>query len=362
MWNGALKEAEYEGTIFQSTYWADYVRTVLGDYPIFLFSADKKGDIDGLLLAVQSCYGRYPSFNSTSARGRMYGQVYKSLLGPVFDRMLPFVVWQNGPVIPRLSLLEKHLSERIYRNLIERIFRIAEARNFYAVKFARPSYFADFTELLSSFGLKKRKMGTILIDLRQSSEVLWKRIARTARHSIDKIEPDVQTTEVSKVAELRDFYDLHLQATRRSGIKTYPFSHFESLWKFFSGCGKIVGFTTFFDEKPVGASICLLHQDIIHEYMYADSDYARSNRIPAIDTLKWHIIKWAHDRNMKYFDLSGIEFYRIEAGSEKALNIYRFKSKWGGNVVQSHDYWKNYDVRSVRILDRFLAGGEGFHT
>lgn len=361
-WNDALKEAGNDGTIFQSTYWADYMRTVFGDHPIYLFSTDKKGNINGLLLAIQSCYAKYPSLNSSSIRGKIFGKLYKNALEPLFDRMLPFVLWQNGPVIPQQSLLETRSFEKVYRGLIERIVSIAKTRNFYAIKFARPSYFTDRAELMSSFGFEKRRMGTILVDLEQSPEELWGRIGRSARRNIKKIEPDIKIFEVSKLIELQDFYDLHLQSTRRLKIKVYPFSHFASLWKFLSPLGKIVAFTAFFKDRPIGASISLMHNDIVHEYAYADSDYARSNRICAGDTLKWHIIKWAHDRNFKYFDLSGIEFYRIDADDEKARNIFRFKSKWGGKVVEFHDYKRTFQVKNTKFLDLFLEEGEGFHT
>jgi lipid II:glycine glycyltransferase (peptidoglycan interpeptide bridge formation enzyme) len=242
------------------------------------------------------------------------------------------------------------------------VIRTARTRNFYAVKFARPSYFADPTELMSSLGFEKRRMGTILIDLEQSPDVLWQRIDRIARRNISKIEPAVKIVEASKLVELQDFHHLHTQATKRLRIKTYPFSHFASLWKSFFNIGKIVAFTAFLKDRPIGASISLMHNGIVHEYAYADSDYARLNRIYAIDTLKWHIIKWAHDRNFKYFDLSGIEFYRIDAGTEKALNIYRYKSKWGGRIVEFHDYKKTFQVKNTKLLDLFLEEGEGCHT
>ena len=361
-WNDALKDAGNDGTIFQSTFWADYVREVIGDHPIYLFSTDKKGNINGLLLAIQSCYGRYPALNSRSMRGIMFGKLYETALGPVFDRILPYVLWQNGPVILQKSLLENHSLEEIYSDLIENILNIAKARNIYAIKFARPSYFTDRAELMSSYGFEKRRMGTILVDVRQSIESLWGSIAKPARRNIRKTEQDVTVAEVTKLVELRDFYDLHVQSTKRLKIKTYPFSHFESLWNFFSPPGKIVAFTAFIKDEPIGASISLMHNEMIHEYAYADSDYARSNRIYVIDALKWHIMKWAHDRNFRYFDLSGIELYRIDAGDEKARNIFRFKSKWSGKVVEFHDYKRTFHVKGTKLLGLFLEEGEGFHT
>ena len=361
-WNDALKDSGNDGTIFQSTFWANYAREVIGDHPIYLLSTNKKGNINGLLLAIQSCYSRYPALNSRSMRGIMFGKLYETALGPIFDRVLPYVLWQNGPVVLQKSLLDNRSLEEIYSDLIENMLNIAKARKAYAIKFARPSYFTDRAELMSSSGFEKRRMGTILVNVRQPIESLWRSIDRSARRNISKIEQDVTVAEVTKLAELRDFYDLHVQSTKRLKIKTYPFSHVESLWNFFSPLGKIVAFTVFIKDKPIGASISLMHNDMIHEYAYADSDYARSNRIYVIDTLKWHIIKWAQDRNFRYFDLSGIEFYRIDAGDEKARNIFMFKSKWGGEVVEFHDYKRTFHVRGTKLLSLFLEEGEGFHT
>lgn len=361
-WNGALKDAGNDSTIYQSTFWADYAREVIGDHPIYLSSTDKKGNINGLLLAIQSCYCRYPALTERSMRGIMFGKLYEIALGPVFDRILPYVLWQNGPVVLQKSLLDNHSLEEIYSDLIESILNIAEARKVYAIKFARPSYFTDCAELMSSSGFEKRRMGTILVDVEPSIESLWRSIDRSARRNISKIEQDVTVAEVTKLVELRDFYDLYVQSTKRLNTKTYPFSHFESLWNFFSPLGKMVAFTAFIKDKPIGASISLTHNDMIHEYAYADSDYTRSNRIYVIDTLKWHIMKWAHDRNFRYFDLSGIEFYKIDAGDEKACNIFRFKSKWGGEVVEFHDYKRTFHVRGTKLLSLFLTEGEGFHT
>lgn len=43
-WNAALSEAEPKGTIFQSTFWAEFLNKTFGDRPIFLASFNKRGN------------------------------------------------------------------------------------------------------------------------------------------------------------------------------------------------------------------------------------------------------------------------------------------------------------------------------
>lgn len=364
-WNNALRSAGVAGVLFQSTYWAEYLRKIQGDRPIYLFSENGKGNINGLLLAVQSCYGRFPVFNwgrFESPTGITLRKLYKAVLEKGFQKMLPFIYWQNGPVIIQQSPHKKNSfeHERTYRGLIEKILGIAEVRKCYAINFARPSYFMDRQELMSSYGFKKRRMGTILADVGQSVELIWKSIDRQGRRNIRKIENDITFAEVSKLSELKIFYMLHVQSTRRLKIKPYPFSHYKSLWNFFFPLGKIIAFSAFFKNKPIGAYVALMHGNMIHEYAYADSDFARSNRIYVNDALKWYVMKWAHERGFKYLDLSGAFFYRIDAGDKKVQNIYRFKSKFG-KVIEFNDYWKLTDqsafylrAKCSKILNLFI--------
>ena len=81
-----------------------------------------------------------------------------------------------------------------------------------------------------------------------------------------------------------------------------------------------------------------MHNGIIHLLTLGDSDFARSNRIRSSDVLIWNIINWAREQNFKYFDLSGVELHKIDAGDKKAYGIYKFKAKWGGKLVEYHDY------------------------
>jgi hypothetical protein len=369
-WNDALQRADVDGTLFQSSYWAEYVRKVHGDQPIYLFSIDKKGDINGQLLAFQSWYGNFPLSNHgkyyITSLGITKRKLYEIAFKKVFKKIFPFFYWQNGPVVVRNSLNNyPHESDKIYCGLIGKILNISEKRGVYAIKLARPSYFMDCTKLMDFYGFKKRKMGTILVDLKPPVELIWKSIHRNVRRNIIKIKDNIIFDEARSLKDLQIFYNLLVQLTKRLEIEAYPFHHYKSLWNFFHPLKKIVSFIAFLKDKPIGASITLLHNNMIHVYMYADSDFARSNKIYINDALMWHIIKWSRERGFKYLDLGGAFLYRINSGDLKARNIYIFKSKFG-KTIEFNDYWKETDrsilhlrLKGAKMLNLFIPEGSG---
>lgn len=354
-WNTALAEAGTNGTIFQSTYWAEYLRKAFGDRPIYIASLDKKGEIRGLLLATESCYAKHSASTLLGKRGLVLSRMYRQIASPLFHKVCPFIFWENGPIVLPKSL-EEESCKAVYSEIIFQAIAYAQKRGCYGIRFARPAFFDDKFEIWSSLGFQQRRMGTMLIDLENPPEVLWKRIDYHARRNINKMEKELVIVEVSGLKELAEFYRMHVHSARRTGTKHYPFSFFRSLWNSLSPSGKIVGFIACFKDRTVGGSISLAHNRVVHEYAHGDSDYARQNRIYPLDALKWHTMKWAHEHNFKYFDLSGVELHKIESGDEKAINIYRFKSKWGGQLVEYHDYtMKLWDRRIVRLLNRFMV-------
>lgn len=357
VWNSALREVEPKGTLFQSTYWAEYLRRTFGDRPIYLASLDKKGNIQGQLLAIQSCYGKHAALTLSGKSGLLLSKSYKHIVSPLLHKMAPFIFWENGPIILSKSTMESSSYKMLYRQMLERIVKKAYKLDCYEIKFARPSFFCDDSEIFSSLGFKKRRMGTILDNINCSTETLWQRIHREGRRTINRaIERGIVVHKAHKFQELKEFYSLNVEASRRAKIKIYPFSFFASLWNYFSPLNKIAIFIARLNDSPIGAALFLMHNEIIHLFAIGDSDYARSNRIYPNDALIWHVMKWASERGFKYFDHSGVELYKIDAGDEKARNIYRFKSKWGGHLVEYHDYEKCLQNKKIiRILKPFIS-------
>jgi len=356
-WNTTLIEAGVRGTIFQCTYWAEYLKKTYGDHPIYLASTDDKGNIQGLLLAIESCYAKHQTCNRLNLRTSLFDGLYGRVVSPLLHRMLPFIFWENGPIIVSQSTEEKNQPNRtLFREILQRIVEKAQKRGCYEIKFARPAFFNDQSDIFSALGFWKRRMGTILVNLEQPPDVMWTRIKRLARKNIKRLQ-DAEIIKVSKRDELEEFYNMHVQTTVRAGVKTYPFSYFTSLWDHFSKTNMITVFIARLKDNPIGGSLSLMFNNTIHEYALADSDYARSCRLYSGDLLKWHTMKWGHEKGLRYFDLTGVEFYKIDMGDKKAENIYRYKSKWGGQLVEFNDYGKVFPRKRkiVSMLNLYFA-------
>ena len=134
-WNGFLGEADIRGTIFQSTFWAEYLRKTFNDNPIYIASLDKKGNIQGLLLAIESCFGKYPSLTLSRTRGFVFGRLYKHIVSPFFHRILPFVFWEDGPIILSQPSTIKSSDKTVYQEILRKIVERAQKRGCYIHQF-----------------------------------------------------------------------------------------------------------------------------------------------------------------------------------------------------------------------------------
>jgi hypothetical protein len=363
IWNETLAKVVPDGTLFQSTYWADYMKKTYGDQPIWLAHFGRKGNMLGLLLAIESCYARHATLSSSDKRALLFNTTFRKTMVLVFQKVLPSISWENGPVIFSERSQETQLDrsidkELLYKKMVEGIVKIALKKGCYAIKFARPAFSDDQPGIFSAMGFRKRRMGTLLVSLEGPIEALWNRVEKDARRTVRRgIEQGVTTYRASKVGELeKDFYSLNAQSSKRAHTKVYPLDHFKSLWNYFSPMKKAAVFIARIKDKPVAAALYLMHNQIIHIFALGDSDDARVNKIYANEVLMWDVIKWASEQGFKYFDHSGVELYKIDAGDNKAGSIFRFKSKWGGQLVQYHDYDKLLQKQKiVCLLNRILA-------
>lgn len=356
-WNNTVAGAGVQGTIFQTTYWAEFMKEIYGDRPIYVTALDNKGNIQGLLLALESCYAQHPSLTQVDKFGSLFGQFFRKTVAPVFYKIVPFVFWENGPIIlSQFPSKNSPLNANVYLEILAGVLEEAQQLNCYEAKFARPAYFNDEYSLFSSLGFLGTRMGTFLVSLDQPIESIWNKVDKHCRRNIRKIEQDIEIRQVRGIDELQIFYNMHMECSKRLGTKTFPFSFFVSLWNHFSQSRKLAIFIAYMKDIPLSAILCLAYNKTVHEYFVVDSKYARDNRIYANDVLKWHVLTWACEEGFAYFDLSGVELYKIDAGDTKARNIYQFKSKWGGQLVEFHDYARTFRSSKIsKILTHFLV-------
>jgi len=88
------------------------------------------------------------------------------------------------------------------------------------------------------------------------------------------------------------------------------------------------------DELPLGALSITAFNKTVREFMAGSSNFAHSNSIYVNDLLKWHVIEWGKENGKFYYDLAGVQ--------HSNPGIYRFKAKWGGDLIKYYTYSKNY--------------------
>jgi len=352
-WNSVVEDVGINGTLFQSTYWAEYLRREYRDRPIYIASIDKKGSIQGLLLAIESCYALQSAVHMPGKRGVVLGKIYTKVLSSIAHRIFPFIYWAYGPII--LPSVAQSSRETLYKSMIGKVMERSYARRCYAIKFARPPYYDDRPEVFSSFGFQQKKMGTVLVNLDKPEQV-WLQVHESTRRLIRRtIEKGVYINEVQRLGELWEFYRVQLESSRRTETKEYPFSYYTSLWNYFYPRGKIVAFVARLRDQPVGALLLLTHNEMLHAWAMGDSNHARSAKLQLNRVLVWHAINWGHSKQFKHLDLSGVELWAIDA-DDKKRNIFAFKSQWGTMMPEYHDYTKTLEEnRCVKLLGHFMT-------
>ena len=168
-WNSLIRSVP-EGTIFQTTYWADYMKENSIDEPIYLIAINGNDEIVGLLLLVKTSL--IPS--------RFFGKMRMYILSSYFT--------YYGPLI-----LDKENEELILEKFIEKLNRFARKNHSYSFENIFPPIHGALnhektTKIYASSKFNATKKSTFLIDLSQDENILWTNIKKNARKAIRKCE------------------------------------------------------------------------------------------------------------------------------------------------------------------------------
>ena len=104
----------------------------------------------------------------------------------------------------------------------------------------------------------------------------------------------------------------------------------ETLWKNLHPIG-LSGFMAYENDIPIGGIVVSSFNNYINEWGIARSERDTSAKLYSQDLLKWQIIEWGLEKKFRYYDLSGSN---PDSTNAKELGIYRYKQKWGGNLVR----------------------------
>lgn len=293
---------------------------------IFLKFFDSKGEIVGqMLLAEFSRFADHQHKTKTL--------IHKVKFLPKLMEKIPILKnkvyrWAYGPVI-----FDQSKNQEIYQSLSQFLL---ENNNHQVAGWQHPFLTNGVSILKNQF--KLIPWSTFIIDLNQDKDVLFHNIEKdSGRKNIRKAEKKGIIVEEVNEKNLYDYFILLRKSKGERGGKSQDFQHFLQTWKNLKPTGR----TGFLARKDGNAISGLLFSSIcghIIEGAVVRSKEDYENKFYSQDLVRWKIIEWGVDNNMKYYNLAG---FNPKPNSPKEEGIMRYKKKWGG---------KRYDYFGINLL------------
>jgi len=305
-WNKRLISS-IGGNIYQTKEFAVHLQRQ-GQKPLFIKFINEKGKIISQLLI-----NNYSRFRNKGAKGKLLNKL-PGLSKDVFS-------WTYGPVFFDEIYLNDVYSE-LGKLLISKKCRVLGKTN--------PIFSGDTRTLKKNFQLVE--WATFLIDLRIGKEAI---IANIDKHSGRKnIERSVKrgvTVEEITGKNIGDYVNLKNKMNEENQNLIKVEDMLDS-WRLLKPIG-YGGIIARLGEIVTGGLFFSSFNGLIIEGGVARSKEDYEMKLYSQDLIKWKIIEWGIENNMKYYDLAG---YNPHPKTAKEEGIKRYKAKWGG---VSKPYW-----------------------
>jgi hypothetical protein len=299
-WNKRLFDSKI-GTIFQTKERGEYDAKNI--QPIYLLFKDEND-----VIVAQNLIKVYERFSKNNSKGKFLNSI------PTSRKKL--YSWVYGPVI-----FKEELSKEIF--IAFRDFLISEKC---AVDGWVNLLFCGNPEVLSKNYIVQ-KWGTFLIDLTKSKEEVYNKISKhSGRKNIERSIKRGITVEEITDKSLLEYHNLINKMKKNEGRETSKFENLLQRWKIYKPVG-YSGFLARKDDEVIGGLLFSYVNGQILEAGVARSEIDRKNHYYSQDLIKWKIIEWGIENNLKYYNLTG---FNPNPSTEKEKGILRYKEKWGG--------------------------------
>lgn len=312
-WNGWVSEAEW-GTLFQTTFWADRLCELLDCQPCYFVVRRHDSDHPSLLLLGFHVRAELTGSEGQTLMARVGQQIRKAL-----GKHRHFQ-WFGQP-----ALLDGEVSDEAYRELFVEIERFCRRSGISTVL---PSPIADQAARSLPPGWEIKSWATYVVNLQQSEDDLWGNLKKSARKALRRAQKDdIVVHRVTSLEDLRVYYDFAVQCAARYKKRMYGFVDFETMWRHFHTNAIFETFVAEHAGEPIAGLSVWGYNGIISELGSFLSERAYHEKLYGPDLIKWELLKWAHKRNLRCFDLAGVN---PDPESPKEQGIRQFKEKWGG--------------------------------
>lgn len=312
-WWDDLVRSHAQGTIYQTSRYAEFARRYYGARPFFLLARDN-GAVAGQLLVFDM--GRFPD--------RDAARPWRTRLKAPLNRLLRAFRWYDGPLVFEPAdpavVLAALLAETDALAGRHRVAQLAHG--------ALPAVPGAKSPPVPT-GFEQTEWGTFLIDLSQGTDVCWRRLkggaARSAVRRAMKLGVRV-IDATDRVTALAQCERAHSTAHR---LAAWPEVFWSTLRDVLGPHGYRV-LAAEHEERLVAFVPLLVFGRTMHLLKPVQDPRCQEERIPAGDLLMWEAIRLGQALGLVRFDLSGVA---PTPSSEAERGIRFFKSKWGGEYV-----------------------------
>jgi len=309
-----LVSSHSSGNIFQTTFWANFIKNYLKMDPVYLCVKDGK-KVHAMLLA----------FKSSLAHKKLFNSPFKFIL-PISKKIFPQYSWQFGPLVfsnsnKSLSQLLSFFSDKTVKMVTAPIYS-NEDQQF-------------FKESFLKIGFKSTPATTFLVNLTNNFEILEKNMKKKARKNAKNCAKETTVKITSNEEELKEAYDLLAEFRKKQNLPYFDFGNYTEMKKYLGEYLSV--FLVRKDKKPIACLGIISFNGIIREIASAQSEFCLNEKIYANDFLKYKIINWGNQNHFKLYDLAGVS---PDPKTAKEEGIKKFKEKWGGKQINYYIYSK----------------------
>ncbi|HOU36868.1 MAG TPA: GNAT family N-acetyltransferase [Candidatus Omnitrophota bacterium] len=346
VWNSLVRSVP-EGTVFQTTYWADYVGST--GYCTPYFCSVKDGDAYKAVLLFW--------VEGVNARVRPENKIV-GMLGAIAQRMrLSYGYWFYGPLV-----LDRADAANVLAELLDEVDRFCRTNKLVTMRnIAEPihdpaAYAGDHASAVyNARAFTRIERATLFMDLRTDVDTAWSRLKKSTRKDVSSCEKHSLTAGLLSADELDEYRAVISENVRRVRADFPPYYPDINMWNALRGaenCLEVMAIKK--DGRIMAGAGILDFNGILCHMTSCQTDESYFKKINVNDLLTWEIAKWGISRKRRLYDLTGIP---LRPKDRKEQGLRNFKMKWSENIRVYNAYDKVYrsSMRAlIRTVRRFL--------
>lgn len=183
-----------------------------------------------------------------------------------------------------------------------------------------------------------RHQYTLLVDLEEDTNQLWRKLDKRARNGVRKAEKSgVRVREAATLADFDSFYSMHVDTYSRTGMQHRPYAYFKAYWDLMRPKGLVRFLVAEKDRAMIACNMVLCYRGWM---LYgAGASDVRYKTLNAGSLLQWHTMTGGKQQGLSKYDLGTVAYPRPR---KKEASILAFKSQWGGTLIRCNSGVKFY--------------------